>query len=91
MRRLNIPKKLRIKETDFRVVFGGTKIDFDPDKEEYNRKKHKYSLQSAVDLLERWILPITSTPFITSYDAGQNQATHAKLNHTTNIPKSRSF
>jgi len=25
------------------------------------------------------------------YDAGQNQATHAKLNHTTNIPKRRSF
>ena len=26
-----------------------------------------------------------------AYSAGQNQATHAKLNHTTNIPKSRSF
>ena len=25
------------------------------------------------------------------YGAEQNQATHAKLNHTTNIPKSRSF
>jgi uncharacterized DUF497 family protein len=64
--RMDIPKKLEIKQTDFRVVFGGTKIDFDLDKEDYNRKEHKYSLQSAVDLLERWILPITSTPFITS-------------------------
>ena len=25
------------------------------------------------------------------YSAEQNQATYAKLNHTTNIPKSRSF
>jgi len=63
---MDIPKKLGIKETDFRVVFGGTKIDFDPSKEVYNRTKHKYSLQSAVDLLERCILPIPSTPFVTS-------------------------
>ena len=63
---MDIQKKLGIKQTDFRVVFGGTRIDFDPDKEDYNRKEHKYSLQSAVDLLERWILPIPSTPFITS-------------------------
>jgi uncharacterized DUF497 family protein len=63
---MDIPKKMGIKDTDFRVVFGGTKIDFDPNKEEYNRKKHGYSLVSAVDLLERWIFPIPSTPFITS-------------------------
>jgi uncharacterized DUF497 family protein len=41
-------------------------IDYDLDKEDYNRKKHGYSLESAVDLLERWILPVASTPFITS-------------------------
>ena len=64
--KMDIPKKLGIKETDFRVAFGGTKIDYDPDKEDYNRKQHDYSLESAVDLLERWILPIPSTPFITS-------------------------
>jgi len=63
---LDIPNKFGIKKTDFRGVFGRTKIDFDPDKEEINRKKHQYSLLSAVDLLERWILPIASTPFITS-------------------------
>ncbi|MDQ6986700.1 MAG: BrnT family toxin, partial [Mariprofundaceae bacterium] len=58
-------KKLGIKETDFRVVFGRTKIDFDPDKEDDNRKKHGYSLESAADLLQRWIFPTHSTPFIT--------------------------
>ena len=69
---MDIPIKMGINEVDFRVVFGGTEIDFDPDKEEYNRKKHKYSLQSAVDLLERWILPIPSTPFITSEPVERN-------------------
>ena len=63
---MDIPKKLGIKDTDFRIVFGGTKIDFDPDKEDYNRKEHGYSLESAAYLFERWILPIPSTPFITS-------------------------
>jgi uncharacterized DUF497 family protein len=64
--KMDIPKKMGIKDTDFRGVFGGTKIDYDPEKEDINRKKHGYSLLSAVDLLERWILPIPSTPFITS-------------------------
>ena len=44
---MDIPKKLGIKDTDFRGVFGRTKIDYDPDKEDFNRKKHGYSLQSA--------------------------------------------
>ena len=63
---MDIPKRLGIKETDFRVVIGRTKIDYDLNKEDYNRKEHGYSLESAVDLLERWILPIASTQFITS-------------------------
>lgn len=33
--------------------FGGSKIDYDPGKEESNRKKHGYSLESAVHLFER--------------------------------------
>ncbi len=69
---MDIPKKLGIKDTDFRGVFGSTKIDFDPDKEDYNRKEHKYSLESACDLLERWIFPIQSTPFITSDPVEKN-------------------
>jgi len=37
---------------DFRIIQGSTKIDFDPNKEEANRKNHKYSLTCAVDILE---------------------------------------
>ena len=52
-------------ETDFRVIIGSTRIDFDPEKEDANREKHKYSLLSAVHFLRRLILPITQPPFIT--------------------------
>lgn len=62
---MDIPKRLGIKDSDFRLVIGTSKIDFDPDKEQINRKKHKYSLESAVYLLERWLLPIGAPPFIT--------------------------
>lgn len=58
--------KLGIKETDFRLIIGSSKIDYDLNKEDKNRKKHGYSLESAVYLLEKWLLPIPSTPFITS-------------------------
>ena len=37
---------------DFRIIPDRTQIDFDPDKEEANRKCHKYSLTCAVDILE---------------------------------------
>ena len=63
---MDIPKKLGIRDSDFRGVIGSTQIDYDLDKEDSNRKKHGYSLASAADLLWRWILPIASTPFITS-------------------------
>ncbi|MCL7929701.1 BrnT family toxin [Halomonas llamarensis] len=45
-------------DQDFRVVFGRTKIDYDPTKETANRAKHGYSLESAVYLLERIMLPL---------------------------------
>ncbi len=61
---MDAPKKMGIKDTDFRAVFGVTKIDYDLSKEDLNRKKHGYSLESAADLLERWISPVQSTPFI---------------------------
>lgn len=63
---MDFAKRLGIKDTDFRLIFGRSKIDYDPEKEESNRKKHGYSLESAVYLLERWILPIELPPFITS-------------------------
>ena len=54
----NIPEKLGIPDHEFRVVFGGTTVDYDFDKEDANRKKHGYSRLSAVHLLERLLLPI---------------------------------
>ncbi len=56
-----------IPDYEFRLVFGGTTVDYDLDKEESNRKKHEYSLLSAVHLLERLILPFgTTAPHATS-------------------------
>jgi len=37
---------------DFRIIPGSTQIDYDPNKEEKNRRCHKYSLTCAVDILE---------------------------------------
>lgn len=58
---MDIPAKLGIPEYEFRVVFGRTRIDYDQNKEEANRAKHGYSLESAVYFLEGFLLP-TSTP-----------------------------
>jgi uncharacterized DUF497 family protein len=66
MKEEEIISKLSIQNYDFRLVIGRTKIDYDRDKEDENRKTHGYSLESAVYLLERAILPIDATPFITS-------------------------
>ncbi|MGB7912002.1 MAG: BrnT family toxin [Desulfobaccales bacterium] len=60
----DIPERLGINETDFRLVVGISKIDYDKNKELINRKKHGYSLESGVDLLERMLFPIPSPPFI---------------------------
>jgi uncharacterized DUF497 family protein len=32
-------------------ILGRTKVDFDPNKDDINRKKHKYSLDCAVDVI----------------------------------------
>ncbi|MDR3390772.1 MAG: BrnT family toxin [Sulfuriferula sp.] len=59
-------------ETDFRVVIGSTGIDYDLNKEEANRKKHGYSLESAVYLLQRLVLPIPSPLFMTTEPFEEN-------------------
>jgi uncharacterized DUF497 family protein len=59
---MDVPRKLDIRDYEFRVVVGGTAVDYDLKKEDANRKKHGYSLQSAVNLLERYILPIGGAP-----------------------------
>jgi len=60
--KMDIPKRLGINESDFRLVIGRTGIDYDVNKEEINRKKHGYSLESAVYMLQRWLLPLGGPP-----------------------------
>lgn len=50
---------------DFRLVIGSTQVDYDRDKEVHNRTKHGYSLESAVHLFTRLLLPIPQPQFIT--------------------------
>jgi len=59
---IKIPEKLGIPDYEFRVIFGGTTLDYDWDKEEVNRKEHGYSLLSGVYLLERLLVPVGSSP-----------------------------
>jgi predicted HicB family RNase H-like nuclease len=49
---------------DFRAILGRTQIDYDPDKEKINRKKHGYSLESAVYFLTGLIIPGAYRPFL---------------------------
>ncbi len=63
---INVPERLGIPDYEFRVVFGGTTVDYDWDKEEANRKKHGYSLLSGVHLLERLLLMGDSSPHAVS-------------------------
>ena len=58
----DVPRKLGVPDWEFRVVFGRTKIEYDPDKEQINREKHGYSLESGVQQLERMIFPIRAPP-----------------------------
>ncbi len=51
--------QLGLEEHELRLIFGRTKIEYDEKKEEKNRKKHRYSLESTAHLLERRVLPIS--------------------------------
>jgi uncharacterized DUF497 family protein len=62
----DIPRKMGIPNWEFRVVPGTTKIDYDVNKEQSNRQKHGYSLESAVWLLERFGFPFGAPLHITS-------------------------
>lgn len=53
-------------DTDFGLIIGRTGIDYDRDKEDINRKKQGYSLQSAVYIFERALLPLGHPPMFTS-------------------------
>lgn len=68
-------------ETDFRIVIGSTGIGYDPNKEEINRRKHGYSFESAVYLLQRLVLPIPSPLFMTTEPFEENG--EIRHNHMT--------
>ena len=58
----DFPDKMEIPNWEFRVVIGRTRIDYDPNKDERNRKDHGYLLESAVEQLERMLLPLGGSP-----------------------------
>jgi uncharacterized DUF497 family protein len=68
-RRTGFAKALGVPEWECRAVFGTTRLDYDPDKEETNRRKQHYSLESAVQQVERILFfrrprPIVSPGFM---------------------------
>ena len=52
-------ERLGIPEYEFRLIIGRTKIEYDEEKEEKNRRNHGYSLESAVYVLENSFCPST--------------------------------
>ncbi len=78
----SIPEKLGIPDYEFRVVFGRTQIDYDLEKEGINRKKHGYSLESAVYLLKRLLLPLgNSQPWVHKGPFSENgEVRHMHMN-----------
>lgn len=82
----SIPEKMGIPDYEFRLVFGGTTVDYDIDKEETNRRKHGYSLLSAVHILERLIFPFgnsaphaMSDAFLEKGKNGKEEVRHMHL------------
>jgi uncharacterized DUF497 family protein len=66
-------------DSDFRVILGHPKIEYDPAKEGINRKKHGYSLESAVDLLTSLVLPGSLRPFFTGETTRDSEVRHEHL------------
>ncbi len=69
---MDIPRRLGIKETDFRLVIGRSQIDYDTSKEETNLKTHGRSLKESLPILQDGILPISSKPFISHEPTERN-------------------
>ena len=85
----NVPFELGIPDYEFRLVFGRTKIDYDPIKEESNRKNHGYSLESAVHVLEKLLLPIgNQNPYVRSdpfIERGEVRQMHITVDDSGNV------
>ena len=75
----DIPARMGIPEHEFRLIFGRTKIDYDLGKEEINRKKHGYSLESATWLLERVLFPVGGAA---PYVPGPGSMKDGEVRHT---------
>lgn len=85
---MSIPEALGIPEWEFRVVVGRTRIDYDLEKEAANRAKHGYSLESAVQILERIILPLGGPRVISSsgfLERGEVRHMHMSLDDSHNV------
>ena len=64
---------------DFHLILGGTTIDYDLNKEDENRAKHRYSLASALDIFGQYLLPVPSTPNLTRDASTQSERRHEHL------------
>ena len=87
-RNTDIELDLPWNDTDFRIVIGRTRIEYDLSKEESNRKKHGYSLESAVHFLERLVLPIPSPLFMTTdsfFEKDEIRHNHMTLDDDGNV------
>lgn len=86
---MKITQEFGLPVHEFRLVFGRTKIDYDTKKDDINREKHGYSLESAVHLLERLLLPIgNSIPHAVSdsyIEKGEVRHMHMSLDDSGNI------
>jgi len=72
-KKMDIPKKLGIKGTDFRLVIGSSTIDYDPKKNDKNIANHGYSFDDALEIFQNILLPISgSPPFITKDSITKN-------------------
>lgn len=78
-----------VESADFRLVIGRTRIDYDPEKEATNRRKHEYSLESAAVHLQRILLPTDAcTPYIGPYSIcvrGEVRHLHMALGDTGKV------
>lgn len=81
-------EKLGVPEYEFRLIIGKTRIDYDTKKEAMNRKKHKYSLESATYFLTRRLLPIPQFPYMDSdafFENGEVRYMHMTVSDDNEI------
>lgn len=64
---------------EFRLIIGSTQVDYDPSKEDLNRKSRHYSLESAVHFFTRRLLPVPQPPFITRDASTTNERRHEHM------------